>query len=200
MHRGAPRGAGRSSWGGALAGAFLASRHNKLPQPPHVCTQQRGSLGTVARCESRCLHRGIAERGAETPTLTTSTTLSPCRRCFHQTAAAQGAHHGTAEHQRRARCHSDEKGPVPVLGPAYFSAPLHANRSPLLSFQAIVDTALESSVSALSNRSFQCRVNEHLGATQWRVGGACTSELHSAGLSAGCLTMASPAAHRWLCR
>ena len=44
---------------------------------------------------------------------------------------------------------------------------MHANHSPLCAFRSVIETALE--ISALG--SSQRRINEHLVATQWRLGG-----------------------------
>ena len=77
---------------------------------------------------------------------------------------------------------------VPVLSPANSSSILHADYSSLRAFQAVVDTASESSASALSS-AVSTSIWE-LRNDQWV---ACKSELKSAELSTGPLTKyASP--------
>ena len=63
-------------------------------------------------------------------------------------------------------------------------AHLHANHSPLCGFQALVDTALESSASALSIA--MTKSIRELRSGEWLV---CKSELESAGVSTGPFTL-----------
>ena len=73
-----------------------------------------------------------------------------------------------------------DMGGVPALIPAPASSIMHTGYSPLRAFQAVVDTTLESSASALSN-AVSTSIRE-LRSGEWL---ACKSELESTGLSAG---------------